>query len=86
MKPKLYSYIMFFFQAADVGGSIFLHTFGAYFGLATSYMLYRKEFLKNGKEASSYNSDIFGMIGKFFLKNIYQNVYVLQVKEKEANK
>ncbi|XP_035233326.1 ammonium transporter Rh type A-like [Stegodyphus dumicola] len=55
------------YKAADIGGSIFLHTFGAYFGLAVSYMLYRKEFLGQPKEGSNYNSDIFAMIGTIFL-------------------
>ncbi|XP_054718233.1 ammonium transporter Rh type A-like [Uloborus diversus] len=55
------------FKAADIGGSIFLHTFGAYFGLAVSYMLYRKDFNGSSKEGANYHSDIFAMIGTIFL-------------------
>lgn len=61
------------FQAVDVGGSIVFHTFGAYFGLAVSYMLYRKDFLKHDKEGSSYASDIFAMIGKLKQQHFFQN-------------
>ncbi|KAL5291951.1 RHCG family protein [Megaselia abdita] len=53
----------------DVGGSITVHAFGAYFGLAVSLML-RPTKDKNvaGKhEGPSYNSDTFAMIGTLFL-------------------
>ena len=50
-------------QASDVGASMLVHAFGAYFGLAVSFMLRRD--LKSDKEAPSYNSDIFAMIGSF---------------------
>ncbi|KAF8792591.1 Ammonium transporter Rh type B like protein [Argiope bruennichi] len=55
------------YKAADIGGSIFLHTFGAYFGLSVAYMLYRKEALGHTKDGSNYHSDIFAMIGTIFL-------------------
>ncbi|GFU34228.1 ammonium transporter Rh type B [Nephila pilipes] len=55
------------YKAADIGGSIFLHTFGAYFGLAVAYMLRSKEAMGNSKEGSNYHSDIFAMIGTLFL-------------------
>lgn len=50
-------------QAVDVGGSMFLHTFGAYFGLALTFVLYRKDAKISTKEESSRTSDIFAMIG-----------------------
>ncbi|GFY41381.1 ammonium transporter Rh type A, partial [Trichonephila inaurata madagascariensis] len=50
------------YKAADIGGSIFLHTFGAYFGLAVAYMLRSKEAMGSSKEGSNYHSDIFAMI------------------------
>ncbi|GIX81700.1 ammonium transporter Rh type B-A [Caerostris extrusa] len=50
------------YKAADIGGSMFLHTFGAYFGLGVAYMLYRKDIIGNNKEGSNYHSDIFAMI------------------------
>ncbi|XP_055606693.1 ammonium transporter Rh type B-A [Uranotaenia lowii] len=56
-------------RAADVGGSITVHAFGAYFGLAVSLaMRPSKEDAKPGQmEGSSYNSDISAMIGTIFL-------------------
>ncbi|CAH1245695.1 RHAG [Branchiostoma lanceolatum] len=56
-----------FFKAVDVGGSMFVHTFGAYFGLALARVLYREDMVGHSKEGSSYHSDIFAMIGTVFL-------------------
>lgn len=57
------------FSACDVGGSITVHAFGAYFGLAVSLMLRPgKEQNEPGKyEGANYTSDIFAMIGTLFL-------------------
>jgi ammonium transporter Rh len=59
------------FKAKDSGGSIFVHAFGAYFGLAVSFILGHGKAISQGpgleKEGSSYNSDIFAMIGTVFL-------------------
>lgn len=55
------------YKAVDMGGSMYVHTFGAYFGLAVSYMLTNKEKVKSEKNGSTYNSDIFAMIGTLFL-------------------
>lgn len=59
------------FKAKDSGGSIFVHVFGAYFGLAVSFALGHGKTISQGpgleKEGSSYNSDIFAMIGTVFL-------------------
>jgi len=52
-------------QASDVGASMFVHIFGAYFGLMVSLVLKRD--LTSEKEGASYNSDIFAMIGTIFL-------------------
>uniref|UniRef100_A0A1A9ZUE5 Ammonium transporter AmtB-like domain-containing protein n=1 Tax=Glossina pallidipes TaxID=7398 RepID=A0A1A9ZUE5_GLOPL len=53
----------------DVGGSITVHAFGAYFGLAVSFMLRpKKEENEPGQyEAPTYTSDLFAMIGTLFL-------------------
>lgn len=53
----------------DVGGSITVHAFGAYFGLAVSFMLRPSSDQNNaGKlEGPSYTSDIFAMVGTLFL-------------------
>ena len=53
-----------FLKYADAGGSVIIHTFGAYFGLALSRVLYTKKALDNPKEESNYHSDLFAMIGK----------------------
>ncbi|XP_069584444.1 ammonium transporter Rh type A [Ranitomeya imitator] len=54
--------------ATDIGASMVIHAFGAYFGLAASAVLYRSG-LKRGHEheGSVYHSDLFAMIGTLFL-------------------
>lgn len=56
-----------FLKYADAGGSIIIHTFGAYFGLALSRVLHTKKALDSPKEGSNYQSDLFAMIGTVFL-------------------
>ena len=51
----------------DVGGSIIVHLFGAYFGLAASWVLSHKQSFDNPDNASGYHSDLFAMIGTTFL-------------------
>ena len=48
-------------QVSDVGASMLVHVFGAYFGLAVSCVLRRD--VSSEKEGATYNSDIFAMIG-----------------------
>ncbi|XP_015273611.1 PREDICTED: ammonium transporter Rh type B [Gekko japonicus] len=49
--------------AKDAGGSMTIHTFGAYFGLMTSRVLYRPHLDKSKeREGSTYHSDLFAMI------------------------
>lgn len=55
------------FEATDVGGSMFIHTFGAYFGLAVSFILSKFAPSESSKEGSDYKGDIFAMIGTLFL-------------------
>ncbi|XP_030577095.1 ammonium transporter Rh type A [Archocentrus centrarchus] len=56
------------FAAQDVGASMIIHAYGAYFGLAVARVLYRPG-LRNGHEndGSVYHSDMFAMIGTIFL-------------------
>ncbi|XP_068277388.1 ammonium transporter Rh type A [Nyctibius grandis] len=55
-------------QATDVGASMTIHAFGAYFGLAVTLVLYRPSLKnKHENEESTYHSDIFAMIGTLFL-------------------
>ena len=49
----------------DVGGSMIIHAFGAYFGLSVSYML--GEPFNDDDNTSTYHSDLFSMIGTIFL-------------------
>ncbi|XP_026478713.1 ammonium transporter Rh type B-like [Ctenocephalides felis] len=55
------------FQITDAGGSIVVHAFGAYFGLAVSFMLRPSKTVPSKLEGPSYNSDMFAMIGTLFL-------------------
>lgn len=57
------------YKAVDMGGSMYVHMFGAYFGLAVSYMLTNKEKMEEEKEknGANYHSDLFAMIGTLFL-------------------
>jgi ammonium transporter Rh len=53
---------------SDVGGSMFIHTFGAYFGLVVSAFVSPKE-SKHGhpNKTTRYYNDIFSLIGTIFL-------------------
>merc|ERR1712128_65754 len=53
--------------AVDAGDTIFVHMFGAYFGLAVVRVLYNPDHAKTEKEGSSYSSDLFSMVGTIFL-------------------
>uniref|UniRef100_A0A7S1M0R2 Ammonium transporter AmtB-like domain-containing protein n=1 Tax=Alexandrium catenella TaxID=2925 RepID=A0A7S1M0R2_ALECA len=57
------------YRAVDMGGSMYVHTFGAYFGLAVSFMLTRAKKVEDAgsRFGSSYESDLFSMIGTVFL-------------------
>uniref|UniRef100_G1PBS1 Ammonium transporter Rh type B n=1 Tax=Myotis lucifugus TaxID=59463 RepID=G1PBS1_MYOLU len=49
----------------DAGGSMTIHTFGAYFGLVLSRVLYRPQLEKSKHlQGSVYHSDLFAMIGE----------------------
>lgn len=56
-------------KALDVGGSVVIHTFGAYFGLAASTFITPKDKKKRkfGDMCSTYHSDLFAFIGTVFL-------------------
>ncbi|KAF7241603.1 Ammonium transporter Rh type C [Varanus komodoensis] len=52
----------------DAGGSMSIHTFGAYFGLTVTAILYRPNLEQTKeKQESVYHSDLFAMIGTLFL-------------------
>jgi len=52
---------------SDIGGSMVIHTFGAYFGLAATLFFKGKEAKDSRHNATSYNSSMFAMIGTVFL-------------------
>ncbi|XP_005800451.3 ammonium transporter Rh type B-like [Xiphophorus maculatus] len=52
----------------DAGGSMTIHTFGAYFGLMVTRILYRPRLEQSKhKNSSVYHSDLFAMIGTIYL-------------------
>merc|ERR1719502_699332 len=53
------------FNIADCGGTIIIHVFGAYFGLAACFTLGAAG--NEDLNGSSYNSDLFSLIGTVFL-------------------
>ncbi|XP_033209252.1 ammonium transporter Rh type B-B isoform X2 [Belonocnema kinseyi] len=55
-------------MAVDAGDSMYVHVFGAYFGLAVSFVFGVKDKPKEHRlEGATYQSDIFAMIGTIFL-------------------
>jgi len=51
---------------ADAGGSMYIHAFGAYFGIAASMVLHRIK-INDQKEYTTKHSDVFSMLGTIFL-------------------
>ena len=56
-----------FYQSVDMGGSMVVHTFGSFFGLAVAYILNKKSKVVHANNKSSYNSDLIATIGTLFL-------------------
>lgn len=54
-------------KIADAGGSLVIHCFGCYFGMALSFMLRNKDSNDHPSEGAVYHSDVFAMIGTLFL-------------------
>ena len=57
------------YEAVDMGGSMYVHTFGSFFGLGVSYAITNYEKIENSLDnnSSSKISDTFAMIGTIFL-------------------
>jgi len=53
--------------AVDAGDTIFVHIFGAYFGLTVARVLARPDISKSNLEGASATSDLFSMVGTVFL-------------------
>ena len=50
-------------KGIDAGGSLTIHAFGAYYGLAASYFFsYRTSGRSHPKNGASYTSDVFAML------------------------
>lgn len=47
-----------------MGESMYIHAFGAYFGLAVARVLHNDQASEAKSEGSVYHSDIFSMVGK----------------------
>lgn len=57
------------FAAVDIGGSMTIHTFGAYFGLAACFFYHPVRAVedKDKNNQSTYTSNLIAMIGTLFL-------------------
>lgn len=63
----VYAICFYSFQIADLGGSITIHAFGAFFGLAVAMVIKQNHHHGHPSNGSNYNSNIFSMIGTIFL-------------------
>ncbi|KAJ3594251.1 hypothetical protein NHX12_006582 [Muraenolepis orangiensis] len=60
--------ILTLLHCRDAGGSMVIHAFGGYYGLAISWVLYRPNLNQSKRlNGSVYHSDVFAMIGTLFL-------------------
>ncbi|XP_076583440.1 ammonium transporter Rh type C 2 [Chaetodon auriga] len=60
--------ILSLLHCRDAGGSMVIHAFGGYYGLAISWVLYRPNLNQSKRlNGSVYHSDVFAMIGTLFL-------------------
>ncbi|XP_059206911.1 rh family, C glycoprotein a [Centropristis striata] len=60
--------ILTLLHCRDAGGSMVIHCFGGYYGLAISWVLYRPNLNQSKRlNGSVYHSDMFAMIGTLFL-------------------
>jgi len=60
--------ILSLLHCRDAGGSMVIHCFGGYYGIAISWVLYRPNLHQSsGRNGSVYHSDVFAMIGTLFL-------------------
>ena len=57
------------YHANDMGGSMYVHTFGAYFGLAATYFFNRSKAIEDKEKQceGNYNSQLIAMVGTVFL-------------------
>jgi len=53
--------------ATDMGGSIVIHAFGAFYGLAASYFFQPTRAASSGNNQSGMQSELIALIGSIFL-------------------
>lgn len=64
-------------KAVDAGESMYIHAFGAYFGLAVSFVFGLKDKPKEHHlESTTYHSDVFAMIGNYILSIIIKHLFI----------
>jgi len=61
-------------QVSDLGRSMIVHVFGAYFGLAVSRMIYSRKVCMSQALSMSYKSEMYTFIGTLFLWAYWPNV------------
>ena len=67
---------MKYYHYSIKGGAIYIHAFGAYFGLAVAMMSRKRDVEKAAHmEASRYTSDIFSLVSVCSLRSLLQNIY-----------
>jgi ammonium transporter Rh len=54
-------------QIADIGGSMIIHAFGCFFGLAVTKIISDRSVQGHSNNSAVYHSDLFAMIGTLFL-------------------
>uniref|UniRef100_A0A3P9N028 Rh family, C glycoprotein a n=1 Tax=Poecilia reticulata TaxID=8081 RepID=A0A3P9N028_POERE len=65
---RVFPDVLLLLQCRDAGGSMIIHCFGGYYGLAISWVLYRPNIHQSKHlNGSNYHSDLFAMIGTLFL-------------------
>ena len=55
------------FKASDIGGSMTIHTFGAYYGLAASFFFQPRKATESKHLGTNYSSNLVAVIGTIFL-------------------
>ena len=62
-----YTLLAFVYGVSDLGGSMYIHTFGAIFGVMCSWAYMNPKEKDQKHCGSSYHSNLFGIIGSLFL-------------------
>jgi len=74
-------------EAIDIGGGMFIHTFGCYFGLGACWWLTNQKTHGHPDNCSCYSSDIFSYAGTLFLWMMWPSFNgVLGVDDQEQNR